>query len=73
MGFGRLCLQTHKRHHTECCTFTFLQSNGFMCSHQDHYVVPLHAPTPQFSILQHFLEDGLAWVVQFCDHLGAVI
>jgi hypothetical protein len=35
--------------------------------------VSLHSVTPPNILGQHFLEDGLAGVVQFCGHIGAVI
>jgi hypothetical protein len=42
-------------------------------------ILQKHGAPPHFSrygvevLTKHFLEDGLACVVQFCGHLGALI
>jgi hypothetical protein len=47
-GFGKLCLQIHIRNHTECCVFTFSNSNSHTSGHQ------YDGATPHF--VRHVME-----------------
>jgi hypothetical protein len=64
-SFERPCLHMHKRHHTECCIFTALRA---VTSNTAHHCISQDMSW-EF-LVQHFLEDGLALMVQFCGHLG---